>query len=179
MRDGFIITYKGRKVCPLALKEEDILFEDIAHALSNKCRFTGHTSKFFSVAEHSILVAEYAVGFSPIWGLFHDAAEAYLPDIASNIKDEFPLIRITEPIILTRIQNKFGLPLLSAQEKAALKKVDLLVRYWEAKALMPYHPDAEWEKMLLPGIEVPIRCWTPEQAKMKFIEFGSEFLFSY
>ena len=51
---GWIQTFTGKRMYPLDPKPEDICIEDIAHALSNICRFTGHTKKFYSVGEHSI-----------------------------------------------------------------------------------------------------------------------------
>lgn len=44
-----IATYTGRWFWPLDPRPEDIVIEDIAHALSNKCRFSGHTKKFYCV----------------------------------------------------------------------------------------------------------------------------------
>lgn len=68
-----------------------ITFEIIAHSLSKTCRWRGHTSEFYSVAEHSCLVAweMEKAGFEPphiMWALLHDAAEAYICDLPSPIK---------------------------------------------------------------------------------------------
>src|SRR4051812_12365507 len=51
--------------------------EDIAHGLANICRYSGQCSRFYSVAEHSLLVSDVAVGFE-LEALMHDAAEAFL-----------------------------------------------------------------------------------------------------
>lgn len=89
-----ILTYTGRMVDPLAMTAADVCVADIAHALSQKCRFTGHTVPFFSVAEHCLDVAAAVAdnGGTPqeqLWALLHDAGEAYLPDVAAPIKDFF------------------------------------------------------------------------------------------
>jgi len=64
---------------------------DMAHALSQTCRYTGHYREFYSVAQHSVHVAQelIAAGNSPeycLWGLMHDASEAYLADLAAPVK---------------------------------------------------------------------------------------------
>src|ERR1700734_2059257 len=59
--------------------------EDIAHGLANICRYSGQCNRFYSVAEHSVLVSEIAVGFE-LEALMHDAAEAFLGDITRPLK---------------------------------------------------------------------------------------------
>jgi hypothetical protein len=94
-----IATRSGKLVNPFDLQPEDVDVLDIAHALSNTCRWTGHTSRFYSVAEHSVRVAERArellaeVGhglraqlLGTLWGLLHDAPEAYLVDMPRPLK---------------------------------------------------------------------------------------------
>lgn len=81
-----IQTYTGKLVNPLALKLEDISIEDIAHSLALKCRFGGHTTRFLSVAEHSVNVSKLVSWEYALPALLHDASEAYLPDIASPLK---------------------------------------------------------------------------------------------
>ena len=83
---SWIQTFTGRKVYPLALKPSDVCVEDIAHALSMKCRFNGHCREFYSVAEHSTRVAMILPKGKQVFGLLHDAAEAYLPDVCAPIK---------------------------------------------------------------------------------------------
>jgi len=83
-----IVTHEG-VVFPFDdVKEEHIMIEDIAHALSHLCRFMGHTNMFWSVAQHSLLVSEKMPGGpeDKLVGLLHDAAEAYTNDLASPLK---------------------------------------------------------------------------------------------
>lgn len=64
--------------------------EDIAHALANICRWTGHTSRFYSVAEHCIRAAAIAPPECKLHVLMHDATEAYLGDVATPLKQLLP-----------------------------------------------------------------------------------------
>ncbi len=84
---GKIRTYSGRLVDPFNLAAEDVMISDVAHALSNLCRFTGHVRRFYSVGEHCLLVASLLT--TPrlmLAGLVHDASEAYFGDMAGPIK---------------------------------------------------------------------------------------------
>jgi hypothetical protein len=83
---SWILTYVGQQFWPLDPRPEDIKLEDIAHALSMKCRFTGHCMRFYSVAEHCVAASHLVPEKYAAQALFHDAAEAYLPDVASPIK---------------------------------------------------------------------------------------------
>ena len=46
-------------------------------ALRTSVRYAGQCKSFYSVAEHSILVREVAIGFE-LEALLHDAAEAFV-----------------------------------------------------------------------------------------------------
>lgn len=81
-----ITTYTGLKINPLQPQYHQININDIAHALSYICRGNGHTSTFFSVAQHCINCAKEAKerGYSNkiiLACLLHDASEAYICDI--------------------------------------------------------------------------------------------------
>ena len=70
-------------------KPEMINIEDIAKSLSCICRYTGHCNNFYSVAQHSILMAnltEFDGMGTPLQRLLHDSAEAYLGDITTPLK---------------------------------------------------------------------------------------------
>lgn len=65
--------------------------EDIAYALSRICRYGGHTPTYYTVGQHSLLVAhlcrlEGIYSATPLFGLLHDAAEAYVGDVISPLK---------------------------------------------------------------------------------------------
>ena len=100
-----IRTFTGHMFYPLDPRPEDVCIEDIAHSLSLLCRFTGHTYAHYSVADHSLRVSRLAEklfvaeAHSPesekmqrmaneiaLWGLLHDASEAYLQDMPRPLK---------------------------------------------------------------------------------------------
>lgn len=83
-------TYSGIEFDLANPRPEAVDLDDIAVGLSNTCRFNGQVRKFYSVAEHSVLVADIlaATGYGSLSlaGLLHDASEAYLGDLISPIK---------------------------------------------------------------------------------------------
>ena len=88
---SWIETYSGVKFYPLKPRADDVRLVDIAHSLSMQCRYNGHTARFYSVAEHSVLLAEYALAQGRraqevMTVLLHDASEAYVGDMVRPLK---------------------------------------------------------------------------------------------
>ncbi len=140
----WIQTFTGKKVYPLSPRVADIDIRDIAHALSLLCRFGGHCSEFYSVAQHSVYVAYALPDHLRLWGLLHDAAEAYLCDIPSPVKRDprFVEYRVAEREIMARICDKFG---LSTAEPPEVKAEDQAMFSIEAWSLFPKHMVQEWK----------------------------------
>jgi len=94
---SWIVTASGKRVDPLNISPADIEIGDICHALGNICRFTGHCSRFYSVAEHSVRMVDWcfkdAEPLERLAALLHDAAEAYIGDIAKPLKSRVVFTR--------------------------------------------------------------------------------------
>ena len=88
---AWIETFTGKKFHLLEPQADEIDIFDIAHALSNQCRYTGHVSKFFSVAEHSYHVSLLVPKGQELMGLLHDASEAYITDLSRPVKQLTPV----------------------------------------------------------------------------------------
>lgn len=86
MSDPWILTYTGKRFDLLNPKPEDVCMEDIAHALAHINRFTGHCKRAYSVAEHSLHVSQRVPPDHEVYGLMHDAAEAYCGDVSRPLK---------------------------------------------------------------------------------------------
>lgn len=140
-------TYSGLQFYPFDPQPEMICIEDIAHALSMLCRYTGHVRKFYSVAEHSVLVtgivAERVTKLRLPrgelrnvlrWALLHDAAEAYVGDMGRPLKHqpEMQLYRETEKRVERAIALRFG---LAGEEPALVTAVDKEIIGSEARLL--------------------------------------------
>jgi hypothetical protein len=132
--EPFIETYSGKRMYFLDPRPEDICIEDIAHALSNKCRFAGHCSSFYSVAEHSLIVSLLVEPDLALTALMHDAAEAYLEDIPSPIKPYFKEYKEMERNIMEVLASKFEFQFPEPDEVKEADKVQLVS---EARHLMP------------------------------------------
>jgi hypothetical protein len=82
---SYIKTYTGKIFYPLAPTLDQICIEDIAHALSNVCRYGGHCEKTLTVAQHSCMVSDWLPQYK-LEGLMHDGTEAYLGDMVRPLK---------------------------------------------------------------------------------------------
>lgn len=116
----WMLTFTGRKFYPLYPEPEDFFIEDIAHALAHICRFGGHTKKFYSVAEHSIRVAEMAPKEFKLCALLHDAAEAYIGDMIYPLKECMPEFQDAEALIWSALAKRFNLPEVMPPEVKAI-----------------------------------------------------------
>lgn len=85
--DGIFNTVSGVKVNLHYPTTDMISIFDIAHALSNICRFGGHSRFFYSVAQHSVIVAKLAPEYLRKMALLHDAPEAYVGDVIKPLKN--------------------------------------------------------------------------------------------
>lgn len=145
---NWIITHTGGHVDPFNAKPSDILLDDIAHALGNICRFTGHVQKFYSVAQHSVHVAERVRrhGVMPaMHALFHDAHEAYLNDLSAPVKRNGAMYgyKTACNVLQMVIHEALGLPEPGEQTRDAIKEADLDLMLLEGEQLVG-HGTGEW-----------------------------------
>lgn len=149
LENNYIRVYSGRKVWPLDLHTEDIDIVDIAHALSNQCRFTGHSSEFYSVAQHSLEVSKQCPPELKLAGLLHDGDEAYLVDLAKPLKygPGFEAFNELGKDIEFTIFAKYGIPSDQAKD---IKHFDQLLYEWEREQFMPSGTGKVFTKPMLP-----------------------------
>lgn len=169
--EPWIETYTGKKLHFLEPQKDEICIEDIAHALANECRFGGHTSRFYSVAEHSILVATIcSAQDKALEGLLHDASEAYLRDIASPIKQYLDNYKDLEKGLMYAIADHFGLE-HGFHESKTIKHADTLALKAEARALLPSKGES-WVHLYPTGgeeVHTNFHCFSPEVAEQAFL----------
>ena len=165
--EPWIQTFSGKKFKPLNADIEDICIKDIAHALSQICRFTGHCKNFYSVAEHSVHVSKNCDPKEALFGLLHDGSEAYLTDVSSPLKrsGKFEAYKKIEKKLQTLIYKKYCGGTL---EPASVKIADTRMLATEARDLMsPLHQD--WIQPAEPYL-FKINGWSNKIAEKKFLD---------
>lgn len=173
--EPYITTVSGKKFFIRHPERSEICIEDIAHALSNVCRFAGHTKHFYSVAQHAILVSDLC-GMTEIErfrGLNHDNSEAYICDLPSPYKNLTELgahYKKFEDAVTDSINKAIGIDTCMTETVKWADRTALLV---EKRQLLPKEVVWSWEndwidKYQLPEVEiVPM---TPEESEQKFLE---------
>lgn len=166
-RGDWMQTFTGRAFFPLDARVEDIDELDIAHALSLLCRYGGHARRFYSVAEHCVLMSEAVAPEHALWALLHDATEAYVGDVVRPLKRHLPEYVAIEDRLMGVICARFG---LKPGMPAAVKEADNRILLDERAALLsapprPWGPleDAE-------PLGVAIRSWRPVIAEQAYFE---------
>ena len=144
-----IRTFTGLYIDVFNPTPDMICIEDIAHGLSNVCRFAGQIPEFYSVAQHSVVVHNYVNKEHRLQALLHDASEAYLGDMPSPIKRKFSEYKKVEENLMKVIAEKFG---FDHELHPSVKEADKKVL------------EQEWEYFVKGSKEDPIWIWEiPEQ----------------
>lgn len=135
-----------------------ICIEDIAHALSLQCRFSGHIPEFYSVAQHSVLVSKLVPQTLKLQALLHDASEAYLVDIPRPIKKGLNNYNLLEHKLMLAIAAKFRFkyPL----DIAVVAMDDEMLQF-------------EWDHVVFgtPVQGKTFHSWTPKEAEAYFLDY--------
>lgn len=163
-KGNWMQTYLGVQFWPLDPRANEINIVDIAHALSNMCRYAGHCKKFYSVAEHSVLVSHLVPPKDALAGLLHDATEAYLVDVPRPIKGYLGGYHEFEHTLWVAVAEAFN---LSVDLPESVKVADNAILLAEAEQIMGPKP-APWN---IPGemADVKIECLSPSKAKRLFL----------
>lgn len=164
-RGDWIQTFTGRRFWPLDARAEDVAIEDIAHALANQCRYAGHCLRFYSVAEHCVLLSRHVAPAQALAALLHDAAEAYLVDLPRPVKPYLAGYKDAERALERVIAQAFGLP--SDWITPEVHAVDNAILADERAQNM--HPTGDdWR--LPPPLGVTLAFWSPDEAEIAFLQ---------
>ena len=172
--ESWIETYTGKRFPLLHPEPSLVCIEDIAHALANQGRWTGHTKHFYSVAEHSIQVSRLCDPVDALWGLLHDASEAYLSDLSRPVKhgteigpEYLKLERKLMEAICFHFDLIFDMP-------SSVKQADNQMLIVEHDQLMSNADLAkEWADKKTIKTPPKLACWLPARAEQMFLdEFG-------
>lgn len=165
-RGDWIQTFTGRAFWPLDPRPEEVEIADIAHALAHQCRYAGHVRRFYSVAEHSVLLARSVSPKNALWALLHDASEAYLVDLPRPVKREVRGYREAEAVVMLAICARFGLTVEMPQEVHLADGRILTDERQQAMAAppMPWKAEEQVEPL---GVTLPF--WSPVKAELEFM----------
>lgn len=168
LKGGWMLTYSGKQFWPLTPRVDDIDIKDIAHSLALQCRYNGHSSGFYSVAEHSILISQAVAPEHALWGLLHDAAEAYVGDMVRPLKWSMPDFCEAEDRILDLIACRFGLP--SLKIPAAVHEADARILLTERAKLLNLNGH-RWDEAIeqLEPLPVKVEGLPWYEAEFKFL----------
>ncbi len=165
-------THTGVSFYPLDPRAADINIEDVAHGLAMCCRYAGQCARYYSVAEHCVLVSMHVHPAYAREGLLHDLSEAYLGDMIRPLKHtpEMEPFRKAEAAIEYQASVAFNLN-TSSDCAANVKHVDDRILIDEIKQLQ-HTPSAYLMRMDTrnkPPLGVKLKCWSPARAKRRFL----------
>ena len=157
--DTWFITHSGRDFDFADLSVGMIHWPDVATALAKVCRFGGHCKGFYSVAQHSVLVADILAMETDdpvirLHGLLHDAHEAYTGDLIRPMKQLIgqDVVKQIEHSVDRVIYEKAGIDPPDDELRATIKRADLIALATETQSLVDMTTDNKpW--ICLQGVE--------------------------
>lgn len=164
-KGDWLQTYTGKTFHPMDPRVQDVDIRDIAHSLSMQCRYAGHCRRFYSVAEHSVLIARWLVGKqrdAALYGLLHDASEAYLVDVPRPVKPYLTGYHDAEARVQAAVWARFG---LYAAVPAIVKEADDRILADELVNMTRM----SWHARHADPLGVPMMYWSPAEAEREFL----------
>ena len=179
----WIQTYTGKAVdFDKPITPDVICLEDIAHALAMQCRFNGHCLQFYSVAEHSVHVAnrideQYCnMPTKQVrqWALLHDAAEAYVGNMVRPLKHSGRLDAFKSIELAVRSAIEYALVGVRPSDEIEknIKHADLELLATERDKIMA-PPPQPWDPLPDP-LDISLWCLLPEPAYFTFMQAAKE-----
>lgn len=138
---------------------------DVAHALAHVCRFAGQCARFYSVAQHCVHVSRAVSEANAYAALMHDAAEAFVGDVARPLKDLLPEYRGIEQRVEAAVFDRFLVPRPIPDE---VKEADVVLLVTEQRQLMNNRDDWNYTRGRTP-LPIMLPVWGPEQARGAFL----------
>lgn len=143
-----------------------ITITDIARSLSMQCRYNGHVIRFYSVAEHCVLLSRAVAPKNARWALLHDAAEAYLGDMVHPLRQQLPEFGRIDERITAQIYRRFGLATATPEQ---VKSYDRRIVLDEADVLTWWDP-SEWPPLRgYKPLGVAVTGWSPDRAEAEYL----------
>lgn len=163
----YITTRAGTQFSLSKMNVEDVDITDIAHALSMNCRFNGHVDRFYSVAQHCVIVSFAVPPEYAFEGLMHDASEAFIPDMPRPFKQHIDGMDKYEDELMSRLAAFHGFRYPLPDD---VRYVDHMIVGDEARALYASVPD--WVNDYEPVVSAQCfdQCWSPKQARFEFLD---------
>lgn len=167
-RGDWMQVRSGRQFWPLDARADEVDIGDIAHSLAMQCRYAGHCLRFYSVAEHSVLLARWVARMGAtadvmLWALLHDASEAYLVDVPRPVKPFLAGYKDSERRVMAAVCERFGLP---PEMPAIVHEADTRIigdeRANMAQCVEPWASTGE-------PLGIRLEYWIPEQAEREFL----------
>lgn len=168
VRGDWMQTYTGRAFFPLDPRPDDLDLRDIAHALGMVVRYAGHVTRFYSVAEHCVLMSEAVAPENAAWALLHDAPEAYIGDMVRPLKRQPSMAAYVEADdrIMATICYRFDLDYAMPAE---VKLADTRILRDERAELLGPSPQPWSDAEQVESLGVHVQGWAPDVAAASYL----------
>lgn len=169
--DNWIGLLSGARFNYNKPEESDVTLDDLASALSNICRFSGHLPCFYSVAQHLVNTSRIVPDRLAFDALMHDTAEAFTNDLPTPLKWAFPDFKLLEAQIESAMAKKFG---FNFPYDPVIKEADTQMLLFEKKYVKldnrswPNYDHIKLDETKLELID--LKPWQSVRAKREFLE---------
>lgn len=175
-------TWQGVRFYPLDPRPGEVLLADVAHHLARINRYNGACElEHYSVAEHSVLMAEWLLDeyedpLLAYQGLLHDAPEAYIGDMVRPLKRNMPdFVAAEEPVWRAVVDAHPWLCAKALTQRGDLYGLDDRVKAADNRILVDERAQAmrrsgnPWGIDHLRPLGVRIEGWAPATAEHFFL----------